>query len=216
MRMLFSSKNLLKIIDSEEKVLIEGKLVSDDFFRRNPEVVAEELLGKILVKVEKDGILAARITETEAYLGKEDPGSHAFRGTTKRNRPMFEDPGIAYVYLCYGMYCMFNVVAHEEGKAGSVLIRSGIPLSGKEIMVERSKSRDERKVLSGPGKFSNAFCINMSHNRVKLTVKNRIFFVQDEYKIDKIERKSRVGIPYIEEDNFRFLISSEQKKERSD
>ncbi len=99
------------------------------FLHRNVTTVAKLLLGKILVTKIGHEITAGMIVETEAYSHKEK-GSHAFKGMTKRNEVMFENGGVAYVYLCYGVHEMFNIVTNEQSKADAVLIRALEPLEG--------------------------------------------------------------------------------------
>src|SRR5438270_7468431 len=100
------------------------------FYDRDPKLVAPQLLGKILIRRQGRKPLAGRIVEVEAYLGKDDPASHAFRGATDRNRVMFGPPGFAYVYFTYGMHYCANVAFMGDGTAGAVLIRALDPLAG--------------------------------------------------------------------------------------
>src|SRR3982751_1676101 len=102
------------------------------FYLRDPKLVLPELLGKILIRRQGRKLLAGRIVEVEAYLGQDDPASHAFRGPTDRNRVMFGPPGFAYVYFTYGMHYCVNVTCLKEGTAGAVLIRALQPLGGSE------------------------------------------------------------------------------------
>lgn len=126
------------------------------FYRRDPRDVAPELLGKVLVH----GGLSARIVEVEAYCGSIDPGSHAFRGMTKRNATMFGPPGRLYVYFTYGMHWGSNAVCGEVGQGYGVLLRAAEPLLGVELMRQaRPRARRERDLASGPGKLSQAFGI---------------------------------------------------------
>ena len=105
------------------------------FFDRSPELVAPELLGALLVSTAGGVETGGRIVETEAYLGRDDPGSHAAtRGITKRNAVMYGPPGSAYVYFTYGNHHMLNLVCEPEGVAGAVLIRAIEPLLGIEVM----------------------------------------------------------------------------------
>lgn len=184
-----------------------GRLLPLDFFKRDTETVARELLGKIIVKREMEGYIAGRIVEVEAYFGENDPASHAYRGLTKRNEPMFLNGGHIYVYFCYGMHYMFNIVTETEGVPGAVLIRAAEPLAGLKKMYERRKTSSIYNLLSGPGKLAKAFDIDLRHNKTLLTPKNEIFLVEDEYFPDKILRKPRIGVPIIGDDNFRFVIA---------
>lgn len=119
---------------------------------QHPTAVAPWLLGAVL---RHDGI-AIRITEVEAYGGVgEDPGSHAFRGPTKRNAVMFGSVGHLYVYFTYGMHWCANVVAHEDGQAGAVLLRAGEVIEGHE-RAQRGRVLPAHRVASGPARLATA------------------------------------------------------------
>ena len=106
-----------------------------------------------------DGIRAARIVEAEVYLGERDPASHAYRGRTARNAPMFGPPGHSYVYLIYGMYHCMNVVCERDGIAGAVLLRGGEPVAG---------VGDDARALAGPGRLARALGLTLAHTNMDL------------------------------------------------
>lgn len=187
--------------------LIELPEIKEDFFGQDTEKVARKLLGKILVKIEEIETLAARIVETEAYFGEDDKGSHARNGPTKRSSVMFGPPGRAYVYFCYGMHYLFNVVTENKSFAGAVLIRAAEPLSGIETMRQRRKKQEKTKLLSGPAKLTRAFDIDLDYNGQVLTKDSGLYFCEDNFKVKKITRTARIGIPLIEGDNYRFFIT---------
>jgi DNA-3-methyladenine glycosylase len=147
------------------------------FYRRDPRLVAPELLGKLIVH---DG-LAARIVEVEAYCGAEDPGSHAYRGMTKRNATMFGPPGLLYVYFTYGMHWCANAVCGHEGKGVAVLLRAAEPVTGLEdIWRRRPKARRERDLLSGPARLCQAFGIDGVHDGADLVTADRGVTIVDD------------------------------------
>lgn len=123
----------------------------------------------LLNKVLSCDSVSGRIVEVEAYRGREDPASHAFRGRTARNGVMFGPPGYLYVYFTYGMYFCCNVVCEREGVAGAVLIRALAPLSGiEEMRVRRPRAHSERDLCSGPGKLCQALAIDRRFDGVDL------------------------------------------------
>jgi DNA-3-methyladenine glycosylase len=140
-------------------------LVQQGFFDRDPRAVAPELLGMLLIS-DKDGVVTGgRIVETEAYLGSDDPGSHAAtKGITKRNATMYGPPGHLYVYFTYGNHHMLNLVCESEGTAGAVLIRAIEPTIGLETMRLRRQGRSDRELTNGPGKLAAALGLTMSDN----------------------------------------------------
>jgi DNA-3-methyladenine glycosylase len=142
-----------------------GRRLPASFYRRDPLVVGPDLLGKVLVHGERAG----RIVEVEAYRGLDDPASHAFRGPTPRTEVMFGPPGRLYVYFSYGMHWCANVVAHEPGHVGAVLVRALAPLRGIEAMrADRPAARRDVDLASGPAKACQALGITGAHDGVDL------------------------------------------------
>ena len=164
----------------------------------NPVKVARGLLGKIVRVKGKSGDCAARIVETEAYGGTLDRASHAWRGRTERNESMFGRPGTAYIYLCYGIHRMINVVTAPEGVAAAVLIRGVEPLEGIEKMARRrGVPASEFRLTAGPGALTQALGISMKWDRCDL-VCGPISIEDDGVKVPKakIETGRRVGVNY--------------------
>lgn len=127
-----------------------------EFYARPPQIVAPELLGKVLVHHDPAGRIALRLVEVEAYLGEgEDPASHAHRGPTRRNRHMFATPGRLYVYLSYGVHHCLNVVCHEAGLGAAVLLRGAEVLEGEDLLANR-RGRSGVDIANGPGKLGQA------------------------------------------------------------
>lgn len=142
-----------------------GAMLSLKVFDSDPRVVALALLGKTLAVRDGEVVVGGKIVEVEAYLGAEDPGSHAAtRGITPRNATMYGPPGSAYVYLSYGIHHMLNVVCLPDGVAGAVLIRAIEPMFGIDLMVKR-RGTDARLLLTrGPGRLTSALGVTMADN----------------------------------------------------
>lgn len=117
-----------------------GEILPRSFYDRDVIVVAQELLGKIVVRRSRNGLCLGSIVETEAYLAIGDSASHSFRGQTKRNASMFGPPGYAYVYSIHSRYCM-NAVTQGRGQASAVLIRAIQPLAGLAFMQAADAAR---------------------------------------------------------------------------
>ena len=150
-----------------------GRTLPRSFSRRDSLDLAPQLLNKVLVRDEPGvGRVAARLVEVEAYRGSADPGSHAFRGETRRTTTMFGPPGHAYVYFTYGMHWCVNVVAaHAPGDASAVLLRAAEPLDGIEVMQERRpKASRVRDLCAGPARLCQAFGITGDDDGTDFTV----------------------------------------------
>lgn len=151
-------------------------------YRRDPRELAPELLGKVLVHdVPGGGRRAGRIVEVEAYCGAADPGSHAFRGMTRRNRTMFGPPGHLYVYFTYGMHWCANVVCGDEGEGVAVLLRAVVPLVGLEAMRSaRPAARSDRDLCNGPAKLCQAFGLDGTADGADLATADRGVWLGDD------------------------------------
>lgn len=140
------------------------------FYARDPRLVAPELLNKLLV----NGDRAGRIVEVEAYVGDEDPGSHAFRGRTARNATMFGRPGLLYVYLSYGIHWCANAVCGDEGVGVAVLLRALAPVEGIAAMRRaRGPGVADRHLCAGPGRLCQALGITKAHDGADLVTGDR-------------------------------------------
>ncbi|TAJ34997.1 MAG: DNA-3-methyladenine glycosylase [Nitrospirae bacterium] len=159
-------------------------ILSAEFFERKTLLVARELLGKHLVRMSERGLLAGRIVEVEAYVGPEDRASHASRGRTKRTEVMFGPPGMAYVYLIYGMYHCFNVVTEQEGYPAAILVRA--------VEVE------EAGLIDGPGRLCRHFEISRELNRHDLTLGKNLWLEERSEPIAprRIVAAPRIGVDY--------------------
>ncbi len=165
------------------------------FYARDTVDVAQDLLGKTLIRKIGNTVLSGKITETEAYRYSDDPASHAFRGITERNKAMFGEVGRAYVYFTYGMYFCFNAVARSKNmEAGAVLIRSIEPIEGKSIMIKNRKIKNVETLTNGPAKLTQAFKITKKHYGLDLTKQTELFISDGEDIKNKISKNARIGI----------------------
>ena len=139
------------------------------FYDRPVLRIARDVLGRVLVHDAPDGRVAGRIVEVEAYRGRLDPASHAYRGPTPRNRVMFGPPGHLYVYFTYGMHHCLNFVCAREGVAEAILIRALEPLIGIERMTARRGVSIPWRMARGPGCVARALGLDLAHNGADLT-----------------------------------------------
>jgi DNA-3-methyladenine glycosylase len=179
------------------------------FYDRGTVTVARKLLGKYLVRVKGRARLIGRIVEAEAYRGRDDPASHAYRGRTPRNMPMFGDPGHAYIYFTYGNHYCLNITTQRLGIAGAVLIRAVEPLIGLSLMKRSRPSVPDIQLTNGPGKLTKAFCIDKSLNEVDMTIPGPLFIGETRSQRSfVIERSRRIGITSGNERLWRFYVKS--------
>jgi len=169
------------------------KVLLEEFFNRDAFLVAEELLGKYLVRKMNGEEVAVMIDEVEVYDGVEDKASHASKGETERNKPMFGAAGCFYVYLVYGMHNMLNVVCGEKGYPSAILMRGS-------------------KEVSGPGKLTKYLNIDREMNEKEAAKSSGLWFEDRGVELNKknIKRTERVGVEYAgpiwSKKLFRFLI----------
>lgn len=187
------------------------KLLKKEFYLKNAEIAAKELLGKYLVREYEGKKIVCKIVETEAYIGPEDKACHAYNNRfTERTKVMFEEGGKAYIYFIYGMYYCLNIVVEREGKPEAVLIRGIEPVENiEEIKNNRSiKSKKEQDLTNGPGKLCTALKIDKSLNGYDITQKGELYITEGE-EIEEIITAKRINIDYAEEykdKHWRFYI----------
>lgn len=174
-------------------------------FYRRPDVVqiSRQLLGKVLcTRIEGDIVTAGIITETEAYCGRNDKACHANGKRTERTEVMYGPGGIAYVYLCYGIHHLFNVVTNEEGKADAVLVRAIEPVDGVDYMLERRDSNHIAPALTaGPGRLTQSLGITTDYYGTDLT--GSTIWIEDRGNTigeNDIQSSPRIGVDYAGED----------------
>ncbi|MBA2330057.1 MAG: DNA-3-methyladenine glycosylase [Flavisolibacter sp.] len=168
------------------------------YLRKDVVLIAKALLGKVLVTNWNNEITSGRIVETEAYAGEIDKASHAYKGRTKRTEVIYKQGGTAYVYLCYGIHQMFNIVTNENDVPHAILIRSVEPLEGINIMLQRTgKKTADATLTRGPGNVGKAFGFHTSQCGVSL-VSDELFITDDGYRIKEsaIATSPRIGVDY--------------------
>jgi DNA-3-methyladenine glycosylase len=174
------------------------KLAFDFYNRENVVQIAKDLIGKIIITKLDEQLTSGRIVETEAYVALTDKASHSFGGRrTQRNEHMYAAAATSYVYICYGMHHLFNVVTNKKDVPDAVLIRAVEPMEGVDIMLQRTgKKKLDSTLTRGPGNVSKALGINKIHSGIVLTG-NIIFLADDHWKAnhaDAIAASKRIGI----------------------
>lgn len=188
-----------------------SRLLSRDFYDRPTLVVARDLLGKVLVHRTADGVASGIIVETEAYIGEDDPACHAAPGPTIRNAPLYGPPGIAYVYLNYGIHYLVNAVTEGDGHPAAVLIRALEPVEGISLMARRRwPDRSAGEVASlcrGPGNLTRALAITLGDNQRDLASARSHLYIEDRgFRPDAVAAGPRIGITVAVERPWRFWI----------
>jgi len=197
-------------------------ILQNEFYQRTDVVqIAKELLGKFLITNFDGVITSGMIVETEAYAGISDKASHAWNGRfTNRTKIMYQQGGTAYIYLCYGVHSLFNIVTNKAGIPDAVLIRGILPEDGKDIMLHRKKAQKITADFGiGPGKVSQILGIHYSQSGVPVTIpvgdaatKKPIIWVEDRGKVisdSEIITTPRIGVDYAGEDAalpWRFIL----------
>lgn len=172
-----------------------NKRLDYDFFHREKLIVARELAGKIVARRLPSGeIIRVRITETEAYGGEEDKACHASKGRTPRTELLYGRAGIIYVYLCYGIHWLMNIITGDEGAPQGVLLRAG-------------------ENLNGPAKLTKAIGVDKYFNGLSI-IDNEEIWIEDDGEVFEITTAPRVGIDYAGEEwknkPWRFIASEKQ------
>lgn len=185
------------------------QILTQDFFARDTVTVAQELLGKHLVRVMPDGNrITVAITETEAYVGPIDKACHAYGYKhTPRTKTMFSAPGTAYIYLIYGMYHCLNLVTEAEGEPCAVLIRGAVPVENVDIIAKNRfgcKHEDmppyqRRNFLNGPGKLCKALALTRSQDGESVLSSDGSLYLLDAPPVETFHTGPRIGIDYAEE-----------------
>lgn len=183
-------------------------IISRSFYERDTVKVAQDLLGKILVRKINGNTISGIISETEAYRYKDDAASHSFGGMTERNKAMFGEVGKAYVYFTYGMhYCVNAVARSPDYDAGAVLIRSLVPQHGIDFMSRQRKTHEVSNLTNGPAKLTQALKITKKEYGEDLTKRSNLY-VMDGIKVKSsdIVTGPRIGIKKASEKLWNFKI----------
>jgi len=178
------------------------------FYNRRTDTVAQELLGKILIRRLDDELLGGVIVETEAYFGGEDPASRAFEGLKTYNRVMFEAPGHVFIYNVH-QYWMLNLIAHDDG-VGGILIRAIEPTMGIDAMRDNRSVKRIRDLTSGPGKLTLALDVDKRLNGVDATSTDSLVYVSDNEYHCEIETSYRIGVTRDLPEHYRYYVKNNE------
>ena len=191
-----------------------SKLQPEFYLRKNVLQITRELIGKFLVTNFDGTITSGMIVEAEAYNGAIDKASHAYNNRrTKRNEVMYAEGGVTYVYLCYGIHHLFNVVTNYKDIPHAILIRAIVPTDGIDTILYRRKQKLNKKISDGPGTLSTALGIKTTHSGISLSG-NEIWIEDRGVKFGKkdIVTSPRIGVDYAGEDaklHYRFRLREE-------
>jgi DNA-3-methyladenine glycosylase len=197
--------------DSNDPNVPNDSTLPRSFYDRATITVAQELLGKVLVHRTPDGSAAGIIVEAEAYIGEDDPACHAAPGPTARNAPLYGPPGMAYVYLNYGIHYLVNAVTEADGHPAAVLIRALEPVEGFRLMRRRrapdGRHIDDAHLCRGPGNLTRALGITLSENLRDLT-SSRLRIEDRGIPAGAVSSGRRIGIRVGVDRLWRFWIAS--------
>ncbi len=188
------------------------KLQKDFYTREDTLAIAKELLGKYVYTNFDNALTGGIIVETEAYIGPHDAGSHAFNGRrTPRNETMYAEGGVTYMYICYGIHDMLNIVTGPAGSSHAILIRAIEPTDGIELMQLRRGNVPLKRLATGPGALARALGLRKQHDALELNsdeiwIENKGLIIPGE----KIKATGRVGLgckdPYLTMP-WRFIVT---------
>jgi DNA-3-methyladenine glycosylase len=184
-----------------------GRILPANFYARETEVVAREMLGTVIECKTPDGLASGIIVETEAYLGEHDLACHAAAGRTSRTEHLYGSPGISYVYFIYGMYWCFNAVTRSEGLPSAVLVRALEPLDGLALMHRRRpRIKSDVDLTNGPGKLCTALGITGSMTGRSLQRYPLVIREGESIADDRVELTARIGITKSADWPLRWIV----------
>lgn len=182
------------------------KTLSHDFYERDPALVATGLLGKVLVRKLDAEVLSGVIVETEAYYGRRDPASRAYKGRKRFNELMFMDAGKTFIYMVHGNW-LLNTVAHLKGDVGAVLIRAIEPRKGIETMQKNRNAKRLRDLTNGPGKLTKALAITKELNGIDVTkIDSQLVILEGEKESFEVCSSYRIGVKVDLPRKLRFFV----------
>lgn len=184
----------------------EVKMLSHDFYERDPALVATGLLGKVLVRKLDAEVLSGIIVETEAYYGRHDPASRAYKGRKRFNELMFMGAGKTFIYMVHGNW-LLNTVAHLKGDVGAVLIRAIEPRKGIKTMQKNRNAKKLRDLTNGPGKLTKALAITKELNGIDVTEKDsQLVILEGEKGSFEVCSSHRIGVKIDLPRKLRFFV----------
>lgn len=189
-----------------------GRILSRDFYDRDTQIVARQLLGTILECRTPEGTASGIIVETEAYIGEHDPACHAAAGRTRRTEPLYGRPGLSYVYFIYGMHWCFNAVTRAEGLPSAVLVRALELVEGIDLMHQRRGPRVHGvNLTNGPGKVCAALGIDGAMNGLSLQRGPLVIREGSSVADGDVVRGPRIGITKAADWQLRYYIMGNKR-----